>query len=95
MSDEPKKPNGKRSRWLSAQWAWAFTLLLVLYVLSPGPLAFLGGAGLISGETGEAVSAIYAPLHPVWRLAPRLSRLMLAYEDFCDELGERCKSIPR
>ena len=80
MSDEPeRKPNRRRKVMLIA------AIILALYPLSIGPLAFLQGAGMLSDKSLDSTRPIYAPL----RMMPPAVWLLGYYEKQCHALGRR------
>jgi hypothetical protein len=87
MSDEPMR----KSPPLKARTAWALILLFVMYWASAGPIAFLAGADLISGETDAAINVIYVPLRPLHRV-PFLLRLAYLYDEWWYDLGGEWRS---
>jgi hypothetical protein len=79
MSDEPAD---KPKRWRNVMLIAA--VILALYPLSIGPLAFLRGTEAFGDKAVEAIRPIYAPLRMIpgtWPLG--------YYERQCFELGRR------
>jgi hypothetical protein len=66
MSDEPKKPDGKRwGRLLT--WASVAVALLLVYVLSIGPAIWFSDRGMIQKSV---VASVHAPIYWVYERAP-------------------------
>jgi hypothetical protein len=77
MTDQSHRPG-------ALLWIKCVILLLLLYPLSVGPVAFLHGAGVIDDKAVESIRPIYAPLMNVpgvW--------LLVGYEQKFDALGRR------
>jgi hypothetical protein len=84
MSDEPTdKPNRRRKVMLMV------VIILALYPLSIGPLAFLQGAGILSDKAPDLIGPIYAPL----RMLPPAVWALRAYEKECKR--DRSRISPR
>jgi hypothetical protein len=62
MSDEPDKPDGKRWR---LRWIAVGLLVLVLYVLSVGPVAYMDSHGFIPKRSTPFPKWFYLPVAPL------------------------------
>ena len=64
----------------SKRFPWMAVLLLVLYLLSIGPVYGLAVRGMISNETASFLgSTVYAPLAWLVKLSPTASDVILGY----------------
>jgi len=78
MSEERKK---------SGAWALWLAVLLAVYPLSIGPVAFIGGTGYVPKSIESGLTLAYAPLWLTGKVCPPLGRLVNDYGEACYQYG--------
>jgi hypothetical protein len=79
-------PNAKRQGLSTRAWVG---VLLALYVLSIGPIAFLNGTGILGYNALAAAKVAYTPLGWIGMAIPPIGRLLAEYQGACTTLGRR------
>lgn len=80
-----QKPFGTRRRWIVVAVLW----LGAMYVASVGPAAYVIGRGWLGSRSENVIVSLYAPLTYIVSHKWPLSRLLMDYSHWWQQLGER------